>query len=325
MTTTGKKRTTRTKRRNRFDAFISHSSKNLSVALSLEQTLENAGVKVWVDHENLRAGGLLLDALQEALAHSRNLVLLWSKPASTSRYVSAEWQAAFQLEKGIIPCRLDNTNLPPFLLRLLFCDFRVSFENGATQLVKALGGQSAFSRHTPPQRAPRPIKDRATLIETLYVGQNQLLGDLQTGNLRLAARQQRQLSSLITPAVREHPQDPILLNLAGYHQKNAYLIRHWDDVQQGKSPQDRTLAEAEKLFFAALAVRPNDPSALNGLGSILMLRGDLDAAEFFVRHALAQAKAEQLSYASAEHDLRLIQQLKKERSALPATPRADIR
>jgi Flp pilus assembly protein TadD len=323
--TTVTKRATRTKRRNRFDAFISHSSKNLSVALSLEQSLASAGIRVWVDHENLRAGGLLLDALQEALAHSRNLVLLWSKPASTSRYVSAEWQAAFHLEKGIIPCRLDNTDLPPFLLRLLFCDFRVSFENGATQLMKALGGKPSSAYQPQPQRLPRPTKDRATLIETLYVGQNQLLEDLQTGNLRLAARQQRQLSSLITPAVREHPQDPTILNLAGYHQKNAYLIRHWDDVQQGKSPQDRTLAEAEKLFFAALAVRPNDPSALNGLGSTLALRGDLDAAEFFVRRALAQAQEEHSSYAAAEHDLQLIQRLKKERHALPAAKRVEIR
>lgn len=316
MTTTVTKSAARAKGRNRFDAFISHSSKNLSVALRLEQSLVSAGIKVWVDHENLRAGGLLLDALQEALARSRNLILVWSKPASTSRYVSAEWQAAFHLEKGIIPCCLDNTDLPPFLLRLLFCDFRASFEGGAAQLIKALGGKPNSALTSQPQRLPRPTKDRTALIETLYAGQNQLLGDLQTGNLHLAARQQRQLSSLITPAMREHPQDPSILNLAGYHQKNAYLIRHWDEVQQGQSPKDRTLAEAEKLFFAALAVRPNDPSALNGLGSILMLRGDLDAAEFFVRCALAQAKEEHISYAAAEHDLQLIQRLKKERCVL---------
>lgn len=315
MPTTVTKSARQAKGRNRFDAFLSHSSKNLPLALRLEQHLASAGMKVWVDHQNLRAGGLLLDALQEALARSRNLILLWSKPASASRYVSAEWQAAFHLEKGIIPCRLDNTDLPPFLLRLLFCDFRSSFDEGATQVENALGGKPKSTVTLRPQRLPHSPKDRTALIETLTTGQNQLVGDLRIGNVHLAARQQRQLTTLLTPAMQEHPQDPTILNLAGYHQKNAYLIRHWHEVQQGQSPQDHALAAAEKLFFAALAVRPNDPSALNGLGSILMLRGDLDAAEFFVRRALIQAKERRQSYQAAEDDLRLIQRLKKERGA----------
>lgn len=312
MPTTVTKSAARAKGRNRFDAFLSHSSKNLSLALRLEQHLASAGMKVWVDHQNLRAGGLLLDALQEALARSRNLILLWSKPAAASRYVSAEWQAAFHLEKGIIPCRLDHTDFPPFLLRLLFCDFRSSFDEGAAQVVKALGSKPNAVKLRP-QRLPHSTKDHTALIDTLTIGQNQVLRDLQIGNVHLAARQQRQLTTLLTPAIREHPQDPTILNLAGYHQKNAYLIRHWHEAQQGQSPQDHALAAAEKLFFAALAVRPNDPSALNGLGSILLLRGDLDAAEFFVRRALIQAKEERRSYDAAEDDLQLIQRLKKER------------
>jgi hypothetical protein len=50
-------------------------------------------------------------------------------------------------------------------------------------------------------------------------------------------------------------------------------------------------------------VRPDDPGALNGLGSILWLRGDLDAAEFFVQRALERAQEEGLSYPYAEADL----------------------
>jgi len=41
--------------------------------------------------------------------------------------------------------------------------------------------------------------------------------------------------------------------------------------------------------------RSQGTSPGNGLGSILWLRGDLDAAEFFVQRALERAKEEGLS------------------------------
>jgi hypothetical protein len=64
------------------------------------------------------------------------------------------------------------------------------------------------------------------------------------------------------------------------------------------------LAKAEQLFHAALGINPDDPSSKNGLGSIYWLRGDLDAAEFFIRHAIAKARKSGYRYEEAEHDLK---------------------
>jgi hypothetical protein len=64
------------------------------------------------------------------------------------------------------------------------------------------------------------------------------------------------------------------------------------------------------LFFKALSSRPEDPSALNGLGSVFTLRGDFDAAEFYIKRSLARAREEGFDYPAAEQDLSLIQQLK---------------
>lgn len=97
------------------DAFISHSSKNLSSSERIKKTLEDNELKIWLDVSNIRYGSLLRGELQSAIQNSRVLILLWSRPASESRYVSSELLLAFHLDKFIIPCVLDNTELPGFL------------------------------------------------------------------------------------------------------------------------------------------------------------------------------------------------------------------
>jgi hypothetical protein len=54
-----------------------------------------------------------------------------------------------------------------------------------------------------------------------------------------------------------------------------------------------------------------DPSALNGLGSILLFERELDAAEFFVLAAIQAAERKGMGgYPEAEHDLALVRRYK---------------
>lgn len=290
------------------DVFISYSSLDKDLAGRLETDLARAKVDVWIDHDNIRGGGLLLDALQDAILNTRALALLWSQYAADSRYVKAEWQAAFHLEKIIIPCLIDSTDLPPFLLRLRFCDFRHSYDEGATALLEGL-------RSKPPRRpkpAPSVPKDvsRQELISAIARAQDAVLGLLVQREVAEAKQMQGELDSAMEAALPAAADDPMILNLAGYHKKNAYMIKHWDQIQTGQSPPDGLLEEAERFFFASLSIQPDDPSALNGLGSILLLRRDLDAAEFFVRRALGLAKQKKIAYPAAEQDLSTILRLK---------------
>jgi hypothetical protein len=292
-----------------FDAFLSHSSQNKRLATRLEKGLTRSGLKVWIDRANIRAGGLLLDALQDALVDSRNLVLLWSKPASASRYVAAEWQAAWHLDKGIIPCRLDDTPFPPFLLRYRCCDFEPSYDSGLAELVAALGGRNA--KKSIAASRTKATKQLAETVREICSGQENVLASLHARKPQMAARFQADLNTSVRTAVRTYPQNPLVLALAGYHKKNAYMIER----DQGLPAKDRLLEEAEQRFLAALSVQPDDPSALNGIGSVLVLRGELDAAEFYVRCAIDRARKDGASYAAAEHDLRLIQELKRQRTS----------
>jgi hypothetical protein len=66
------------------------------------------------------------------------------------------------------------------------------------------------------------------------------------------------------------------------------------------------LAELRKAW-----INLDDPSALNGLGSVFIMRRDLDAAEFYIRQSVSRARDEGFDYPEAAHDLRLIESLKK--------------
>jgi len=70
--------------------FISHSSADLSVAQDIEAALHGAGFDVWLDRSDIRVGVLLGKELQDAIAASRPVVLLWSEAAKASPWMTSE-------------------------------------------------------------------------------------------------------------------------------------------------------------------------------------------------------------------------------------------
>lgn len=310
------------------DLFISHSWKDKPTAFRIEADLGRHGLAVWVDHAELRGGEVLIDELQKAIEASPRLALLWSEDASRSRWVKTEWQAAFLLEKTIVPCPLDGTDLPVFLRALLSCSFQTSYEKGLDELVAAVRGPAPADAPVRPPAAvpapsspapsrPSPEVTMTALVEGIYEGQNQMLNELGRNRLAAARRIQGLVDSQISQALGAAGADPLVYNLAGYHKKNAYLLRHWKELQAGSHPDDPLLAEAEAFFHQSLDIRPDELSAYNGLGSVFMLRGDLDAAEFFVGRALARSRAEGTSYPAAEQDMHMIRALKAARGSPP--------
>jgi hypothetical protein len=290
------------------EVFISHASEDKPIARRLEQDLKQARISVWIDHANIRVGDPLADRIQEAIENAPTLVLLWSASASASRYVKLEWQAAIHLGKAVLPCRLDQTELPVFLRTVLCCDFQDSYAQGLHQLVEALGGVLPLPRSQPHEQPP----ELAGVIAALHQAQQGVITRLLQQGPTQAAEVQARLDPQMEQALGVGGHDPMILNLAGYHKKNAYMIKHWAAIQDRRAPQDELLEEAERFFYSALSIQPNDPSALNGLGSVLMLRRDLDAAEFFIRRALARSQAQHIPYPAAKDDLQMVLRLKNE-------------
>ncbi|MEN6320978.1 MAG: TIR domain-containing protein [Syntrophaceae bacterium] len=288
------------------NVFVSYDHDDSKIAERIKQDLIKNGIAVWIDEGELRAGHPLISKIQEAIKEAANFVLLWSKRASQSRWVNAEWNAAWHLEKNIIPCTLDQEPVPPFLYDVIRCTFSGAYKKGIEELLSALKAKKL------PKQKARPAQPQFSLIKDIYNGQERLLTALSTGNLKDANMEQKDLDDKVQTGLKEKPDNAELLNLAAYHKKNAFQIKHWNELQSRSYPKDKLLDEAEILFYKSLSIDPDNPGAVNGLGSVLALRGDLDAAEFFVRRAIDLWKKRGIEYDYAKEDLATIQRLKKE-------------
>jgi len=292
--------------------FISHTSANLPVAREVQAALK-ARFDPWLDQSDIHLGVLLGKELQQSIAASELVVLIWSKAAAASRWVAAELLSAFHLDRFIVPCVLTDEALPQFLSRSIYCDLRRKRGDVLARLVEQLQ-RVARSRNEFP--ALQPYQD-AALTKAIYgINAKQRTMLERLGSDMAAARE---LQAKLDPEMRSAEErwrfDPTILNLAGYHRKNWYMLRHWEEYCAGRFPADPVLEQGERLFFQTLFVNPLEFSALNGLGNILMFQGELYAAEFFVERAVECARAAGVNYAEAVHDLQLI------RSRTPAPPR----
>lgn len=294
------------KNRKRPSAFISHAGVNLKTAQEVEETLAAAGIDAWLDHPDIRIGALLRKELRSAIEASQAVVLLWSAAAAASRWVAAELLMAFHLGRFVVPCMLNSApDLPQFLSRSVF----LTIDKKPSDVLQRLCEQvksAPRSRNEFLGVSAYESPDLKAAIRELADGQSAALYALSKGDTIAAEDLQRRLDMKMHAAEAQWRFDPTILNLAGYHRKNSYMIGHWAEYCAGRFPKDALLPEAERFFFDTLFVNPNDYSALNGAGNVLLFEGELEAAEFFVEKAVECAAADGVVYQEAKHDLRLI-------------------
>jgi hypothetical protein len=224
----------------------------------------------------------------------------------------AEIFTAFHLNRFIIPYVLDETPLPQFLENTAYLNRRRDEAEIAEKLARAIRGAPVAANKVAPW-----MGGRTELVQSMInsIGGIQIYVVLaMTQDFHAAEKANASVKSALESAMELAPHDPMMLNLAGYQCKNDYMFAHWDEIRAGRAPKDPLLARGERYFFEALCVDPSDANAVNGLGSTLMFERELDAAEFFVRRAIAIKKKTGEAYEAAEIDLKRILSLK-----LPAT------
>jgi hypothetical protein len=145
--------------------FVSYAREDLERIRRLLDGLSRNGVSVWRDEVNLRGGQNWPEALGKAIDESEFFLLAWSKHAAGSEPVKNEWNTAIALNKTIIPCLLDQTQLPHSLAAKQWID--------AKDLDKAIIAitNSILGGHAGEDRRPRKpiLKNWKTLALMLAV------------------------------------------------------------------------------------------------------------------------------------------------------------
>ena len=296
--------------------FISHSSATAAAAARIELAFTTAGFDAWLDNSDLGLGVQLRPELHDNIRHSRAMVLVWSEAASRSRWVSAEILTAFHMDRYILPCVTDDTPLPQFFGHPVYLDMRTATEDGLRRLVQAAERAPESANPLQPLVAsPSPELVRA--CDRLVRGQARVNDALDKRQLAAAARVQHTLDPHMADAEERWPSDLTILNLGGYHRKNAYMVDHWEAIQAGRPPKDPRLLEAERRFFEAALVHPTDLSAINGLASVLIFELELDIAAFFNDRALALAQKTGMPYDAAEQDRAMIAWMRQQAAGNP--------
>ena len=215
------------------DAFLSHSSQDIAMAMKARTILSEAGLQPWLDQSDLPFGFLLRDELLAAIRGSRVLVLLWSKAASKSPWVASELLTAFHLGRFIVPVTLDKTHLPQFLQNTVYLDPGRRGEAALQNLPRAIREAPDAPNKFPPVVANHTIEQDLMGV-TIALAQRKELALMPGDDAR---KVHAEVDAMIREALKKWKYDSLILAEAGYHVKNAYLLKHWQAYQAGRPPK----------------------------------------------------------------------------------------
>ncbi len=126
--------------------FISYNQADRAVAREIAMFLVAENINVWFDEWKISPGDSIIEEIQEGLSNCSVFIVVWSKNAAKSKWVRKELETA--LIKGIttsrlkiVPIRLDNEPLPPFLQSIKYIRWRGGTEEDRNEIVRAIKGK----------------------------------------------------------------------------------------------------------------------------------------------------------------------------------------
>jgi hypothetical protein len=106
-----------------YQVFISYSRYDSDAANALADTLSEAGVSAWIDRNAIQEGDAFDTQIEEAIAQTAVVIVIWSKHSVKSHWVRAE--AAYALGKHkLLPISVDQCEPPLQFMQIQTVDFR---------------------------------------------------------------------------------------------------------------------------------------------------------------------------------------------------------
>ncbi len=119
-------------------AFLSYSRQQYHFAESLALTLQNKGVALWFDVQQLEPGSDWKADIEDGLTRSDMVLLLASKAALASPYVEREWRHALERRKIVIVGVIEAVRIPRDLRAMPILDLCGDFNRATDHLVAQL-------------------------------------------------------------------------------------------------------------------------------------------------------------------------------------------
>lgn len=103
--------------------FLSYSTRDHYFAELADIKLADAGIKLWRDQGQLRAGGDWRAGIESGISASIAIIVALSESSATSSYVTFEWAYGLGKGKTVVPIRLENCKVHPRLEPIQYLDF----------------------------------------------------------------------------------------------------------------------------------------------------------------------------------------------------------
>ncbi len=105
--------------------FLSYSTKDHYFAELAAIKLSEAGISLWRDQGQLRAGSDWRSGIESGIAESIAVIVALSQNSAESSYVTFEWAYGLGKGKTVVPLRLENCEIHPRLEPIQYLDFSV--------------------------------------------------------------------------------------------------------------------------------------------------------------------------------------------------------
>ena len=163
-----------------YDVFLGHSSKDKPAVRELAERLKGDGLRVWLDEWVIQPGDSIPLAIEQGLESSRTLVLVMSRNAFASEWVTLERHTALfrdptNQQRRFIPLRLDDAPIRDSIRQFAYVDWRDKSRWQYDRLIRACKAAGLGSIDTQQEHhfdSVRVVVGHSDAVESVAIGRH---------------------------------------------------------------------------------------------------------------------------------------------------------